>query len=231
MEIVTKYQTKNMAYQTATPIAPVGIILHSTGANNPNLRRYVDYPERLGVNQFGNHFNRGNADQIAHYYIGLEKDGKVIAVQTLPLDIACWGCGGGNKGSANYNPHAHIQIEICEDQTADQTYYTACFKGAAELCADLCREYGWSSEAVISHKEAAEQGLASAHEDPEHWLSKNGHSMTRFRTLVKKRMNGKTPTTMYRVHAGSFKQRGGAEAMSRKLEEAGFETWIEEVTL
>ena len=39
---------------------PQGIVVHSTGANNPNLNRYVGPDDGiLGVNRYGNYWNRG----------------------------------------------------------------------------------------------------------------------------------------------------------------------------
>ena len=39
MEVIRCYQTKNPCYQKGTAMKPVGIVVHSTGANNPNLCR------------------------------------------------------------------------------------------------------------------------------------------------------------------------------------------------
>ena len=53
MNIIMAYATKNDCYIVKQPITPVGIVLRSTGVNNPNLKRYVDclvclaYTEKL----------------------------------------------------------------------------------------------------------------------------------------------------------------------------------------
>jgi N-acetylmuramoyl-L-alanine amidase len=47
MNIITAYATKNDCYVIKQPMTPVGIVLHSTGANNPHLKRYVDCPLRI----------------------------------------------------------------------------------------------------------------------------------------------------------------------------------------
>lgn len=50
--------TNNACYKAGKKITPKGIMVHSTGANNPNLRRYVQPDDGfLGTNQYGNHFN------------------------------------------------------------------------------------------------------------------------------------------------------------------------------
>ena len=47
------YARNNGAFKAARPMpqgSPAGIIIHSTGANNPNLKRYVNAPEICGAN-------------------------------------------------------------------------------------------------------------------------------------------------------------------------------------
>lgn len=44
MKIYNVMQTKNPAYVLARPTRPIGILVHSTGASNNELRRYVDAP-------------------------------------------------------------------------------------------------------------------------------------------------------------------------------------------
>ena len=119
MEIIQCYQTKNPCYRKGTPMKPVGIVVHSTGANNPHLCRYVDCPERLGVNRYGNHWNRPEAATLVHGAIGLDKEGFVTVVNTLPYTMAAWGVGKGSRGSYNYDPTGHIQFEMCEDDLTD----------------------------------------------------------------------------------------------------------------
>ena len=50
--------TKNRCYKEGKKITPKGIMVHSTGANNPNLKRYVGPDDGLlGANKYGNHWN------------------------------------------------------------------------------------------------------------------------------------------------------------------------------
>jgi toxin secretion/phage lysis holin len=54
----THLLTNNDCYKAGKTITPKGIMVHSTGANNPNLKRYVGPDDGLlGVNQYGNHWN------------------------------------------------------------------------------------------------------------------------------------------------------------------------------
>jgi len=45
--------TENECYKRGNKIKPIGFMLHSTGANNPNLKRYVQPNDGLLGNNFG----------------------------------------------------------------------------------------------------------------------------------------------------------------------------------
>ena len=91
MKLIICHQTKNPCYIKAERMTPKGIVVHSTGANNPNLKRYVDCEAELGKNQYGNHWNQGSAQKMVHAFIGKDKNGNVTVVNTLPYDMACVG--------------------------------------------------------------------------------------------------------------------------------------------
>ena len=190
MEIIQCYQTKNPCYRKGTPMKPVGIVVHSTGANNPHLCRYVDCPERLGVNRYGNHWNRPEAATLVHGAIGLDKEGFVTVVNTLPYTMAAWGVGKGSRGSYNYDPTGHIQFEMCEDDLTDPSYFDQVMGTAVAYCARLCREYGLAAESIVSHKEAHALGYASNHGDPENWMGRFGMTMEDFRARVRAKLKG-----------------------------------------
>jgi N-acetylmuramoyl-L-alanine amidase CwlA len=190
MEIIQAYQTKNRCYQTARKAKHIGILVHSTGAVNKTLKRYVDSPERLGVNKNKNTWNNAETDKCMHAFIGYDKNNKVIVAQTLPYEYACWGCGSGKKGSYNRDPVAHIQFEICQGSNTDKAYYNEAVKAAEEYCAYLCKKYGWTSKNIVSHQEAAKRGYASNHSDPESWMKYFGDDMDKFRARVEARLNG-----------------------------------------
>ena len=199
MEIKQCILTKNDCYKEAQTIKPVGIVVHSTGANNPMLKRYVQPDDGLlGVNQYNNHWNQSDTEACVHAFIGKDKNGTVRCYQTLPWNYACWGVGRGSKGSYNYEPFGHIQFEICEDDLSDHAYFNAAFGLAEDLCAELCQQYGWSVDVIVSHAEAHKKGYGSNHGDPDHWLKKYGWTMDNFRAEVKKRLDAKK-TEMYRI--------------------------------
>ncbi len=191
--MITCLHTDSRCYQAAQEAIPVGIVLHSTGANNPYLKRYVqpskNAPDReallalLGENRNGNHWNR-DVTKSVHYIIGKRADGVVDTALIIPENFCAWGVGKGNKGSFNYNPTAHIQIEVCEDALKDKNYFLSCYAEAVALCADICRRHGWEADVIFSHKEAHKLGYASNHEDIDHWLKKFGYTMEDLREEV-----------------------------------------------
>lgn len=181
--------TKNDCYKAGKKITPKGVMVHSTGANNPNLRRYVGPDDgRLGVNLYGNHWNRSGLSKCTHAFIGKLKDGSVATYQVLPWDRRGWHCGSGSKGSGN---NTHISFEICEDGLTDPAYFGKVYQEAVELTAYLCKEFGLDPAAdgvVICHSEGHKRGIASNHGDVMHWFPKHGKSMDTFRKDVKAAM-------------------------------------------
>ena len=189
--------TNNACYKVGRKITPKGVMVHSTGANNPNLKRYVGPDDgKLGYNQYGNHWNQDKPDGrevCAHAFIGKLADGSVATYQTLPWDARGWHCGKGSKGSAN---DTHISFEICEDALTDSEYFSQVYREAVELCAYLCDMYEFDPMAdgvVICHSEGAARGIASNHSDVMHWFPKFGKNMDIFRADVKAAMEGTTP--------------------------------------
>lgn len=183
MDITQYYQTKNPCYISGRKIKPSGIVVHSTGANNPFLKRYVGPDDGvLGKNQYGNHWNKASATKCVHAFIGKAADGSVKVYQTLPWDYRCWGVGSGKKGSYN---SSHIQFEICEDSKKDQAYYDEAFALAKELCEYLSGKYSIKNENIVGHYEAHAAGYGSNHGDPRNWQKKFGDSMDKFRADVR----------------------------------------------
>lgn len=231
------FAKNNPCYKAARKMpagSPAGIIVHSTGANNPNLKRYVNAPEICGENPYKNYFDRADIEACPHAVIGLDKSGIVRTAQLLPWNICCWGCGGGSKGSYNYNP-AYIQFEICEDGLTDKKYFEKAFEQAAQLCAELMKSYPTIKiENVISHKEAHARGYASNHGDPDHWLAKFGKNMDWFRDLVKAKVQSaaEKPGTAkrYRVQIGAFTNNAGAKNYLAQAKAKGLNGFVIKVS-
>ena len=191
LDIIKAHAVKNLCYIAAKKMVPKGIVVHSTGANNPYLKRYVDAPDEVGTNRYGNHWNVAKPDGrtvCVHAFIGYDKNNQIRVAELLPLNICCWGVGRGKNGSYNSDP-AYIQFEICEDNLTDRTYYEKAFAVAAEYCAELCRTYGISTDKIVGHYEAYRPGYGSNHGDPDHWMKKFGETMDNFRAQVANVLN------------------------------------------
>lgn len=190
MEIVQYYQTNNPCYKAGRKITPSGIVVHSTGANNPYIKRYVGPDDGvLGKNQYNNHWNSAKANKCVHAWIGKVADGSLKVYQTLPWDHRCWGVGSGKHGSYN---NSHIQFEICEDGLEDAKYYEEAFNLAIRLSAFLCEKFGIKTENIVGHYEAYAAGYGSNHGDPRSWQKKFGGSMNQFRADVAALLNSNT---------------------------------------
>ena len=194
--------TQSTCYKGTRKFAPKGVLWHSTGANNPWLKRYVqpddkaadrsEWLNRLGKNQYGNDWNHKEVQAGLNFWIGKLADGTVAAVQTMPWDYRPWGCGSGSKGSCN---DTHIQFEICEDGLNDASYFNAVYKEACEVTAYLCRMFGidpkgtisykgLSVPTIIDHSGSHSLGLGSNHADIQHWSRKYGKTMENVRNDV-----------------------------------------------
>ena len=208
--------TENDCYKAGEKITPKGIMVHSTGANNPTLRRYVGPDDGLlGVNQYGNHWNRTGTNACVHAFIGKLADGSIATYQTLPWDYRGWHAGA----SAN---NTHIGFEICEDGLTDAVYFGKVYKEAVELCAYLCKLYGLTEKDILCHSEGYKKGVASNHSDVMHWFPKHGKSMDTFRADVKALLVEAETETLYRVQIGAFHSKKNAEDLVEKAKAAGF---------
>ncbi len=217
--------TKSGCYAANRTITPKGIMVHSTGANNPNLWRYVAPDDgTIGVNKYNNSFNTpdgGGRDVCPHAVIGKLKDGSVATVQILPWNRRGWHAGG----KAN---DTHISFEIAEDGLTDKAYFDKIYQEAVELCAMLCKEYNINPLInVIDHAEGYKLGIASAHADVGHWFGKFGKTMTMFRTAVKAEMGKQAePKKLYRVQVGAFSSKANAENFLKEIKKKGLEGYI-----
>lgn len=183
--------THNRCYYEEGSIDVRGIMVHSTGANNNSLKRYVQPDDGLlGKNQYSNDWNRYQEPGYGvcvHAFIGLDKNGNVCTYQTLPWNHRAWHSGGGANDT-------HISFEICEDDLTDKAYFDAVYKESAELCAYLCREFNLDplkDGVLICHSEGYQRGIASGHADVMHWFPRFGKSMDTFRKYVDDIMNKK----------------------------------------
>lgn len=180
--------TRNDCYSRGKHIIPKGIMVHSTGVNNPNIKRYVQPNDGIiGENRNNNDWNRPGISKCVHAFIGKTADGSVATYQTLPWDMRGWHCGRSGNDT-------HISFEICEDDLTDANYFNKVYREAVELTAYLCKMYNLDPLAdgvVICHYEGYKRGIASGHSDVEHWFPKFGKTMDMFRVDVSAEMNHK----------------------------------------
>ena len=193
MNLHKQILTQNACYKAGKMITPKGIMVHSTGANNPWLKRYVGPDDGLlGVNAAGTHWNTplpGGQQVCVHAFIGKLKDGSIATYQTLPWDMRGWHCGGQANST-------HIGFEICEDGLTDASYFNAVYREAVDLCVYLCKLYGLTEKDIICHSEGAAMGIASNHADVMHWFPKFGKSMDTLRAAVKEKLSEKEEPVM-----------------------------------
>ena len=203
-------QTQSTCYKGTSNMTVKGVLWHSTGANNPNLKRYVQPSDNatdrdamlklLGTNTNKNDWNHIERQAGLNCWIGKLADGTITTVQTMPWNYKPWGCGSGSKGSCN---NGWIQFEICEDALTDKNYFDKVYKEACEITAYLCDMYnidpkgtvnvnGVAVPTILCHADAHALGLGSNHGDVNHWFPKFGKSMDTAREDVAELMGKKT---------------------------------------
>lgn len=196
--------TQSTWYKGTRTQTPVGVLWHSTGANNPTLKRYVqpddDASDRqywlnlLGKNAYGNDWNHIEREAGVNFWIGKLADGTVTAVQVGPLNYRAWGCGSGSKGSCN---NGWLQFEICEDGLNDKAYFDKVYQEALEITAYVCKTYNIDPYGtskcgstyvpnITCHIESHNYGCGNNHGDVLHWFPKFGKNMQTIRDDVAK---------------------------------------------
>lgn len=220
-----KYSTKNPPlacfmrqstwYKGAGTVIVRGVCWHCTGANNPNLKRYVQPDDNaadknqmleiLGKNTNGNDWNHIYREAGVHGWIGKTANGTVLTIQAGEWNKKAWGVGAGSKGSCN---NGWIQFEICEDALTDKAYFDAVYKEACELTAYLCALYhldpmGYTTYAgvkvpiILCHQDTYQLGLGGNHSDVYNWFNKYGKKMEDVRRDVKAIMeSGELPVAV-----------------------------------
>ena len=205
--------TNSTCYKGTTKGTPVGVLWHSTGANNPLLKRYVQPSSNdpnyqsliklIGKNTYNNDFNHIDRQAGVNAWIGKLADGSVAAVQSMPWDYRPWGCGTGSKGSCNGKTGGPfwIQFEMCEDNLNNKEYFNKIYKEACEFTAYVCKMFninpkgtvnynGVKVPTILCHYDSYKLGLGSGHYDVYNWFNKYGKTMDNVRsdveTLIKK---------------------------------------------
>ena len=200
--------TQSTCYKGTGTMEVKGVLWHSTGANNPWLKRYVQPDDNasnkdellrlLGTNPNRNDWNHISIEAGLNAWIGKLADGTMATVQTMPWNYRPWGCGAGNRGSCN---NGWIQFEICEDSLGDQAYFNAVYQEACEFTAYICKMYGIdpngsvsfggvSVPTILCHQDSYKLGLGSNHADVYHWFNRYGKTMDDVRSDVSRLLSG-----------------------------------------
>lgn len=194
--------TQSTCYKGTTKMVVKGILWHSTGANNPNLKRYVQPDDNapnkqellklIGVNKYQNDINHIKRNMGMNCWVGQLANGDVTTIQSMPWDFRPWGCGSGPKGSCN---SGWIQFEICEDGLNNKEYFEKVYKEACEITAYLCDMFdidphgtsilnGVEVPNILCHQDSYRLRLGSNHGDIYHWFLKFGKDMDDVRNDV-----------------------------------------------
>ena len=198
--------TQSTCYKGSYEMAPLGVLWHSTAANNPSIKRYVQPDDNatnkeelialIGKNTYGNDWNHIYLEAGVNAFVGKLNDGTIASVQVLPWNYKPWGCGKGAKGTCN---NGWLQFEICEDNTTNKSYFEAVYKEACELTAFYCTMFnlnpkgavtfnGVQVPVILDHATACKLGLGSNHGDVQHWFSKHNKTLDDVRNDVAKLM-------------------------------------------
>lgn len=217
-------QTMGKCYRNTQEMEVKGVLWHSTGANNPNLSRYVQPSDNdpnkaalialIGDNKYNTDWNHTQVNAGLNAFIGYLRDGSVGTIQTMPWNFRPWGCGSGIKGSCN---NGWIQFEICEDNLQNEEYFREVYKQAVYLTAYLCKKYnlnpkgtvnfeGQKVPVILCHSEAHALGLGSNHADVMHWFPKYGKSMQTVREDVAMLLNTTEPEEEEEVTQEQFNE-------------------------
>lgn len=206
-------QTQSTCYKETPTMTIKGVLWHSTGANNPELRRYVQpsdtkpaedtysrdkWLELLGKNSNGNDWNHVANDVGMNCWVGQLADGTVTTVQTMPWNYVPWGVASGVENPCN---NGWIQFEICEDGLSDTSYFNKIYAEACEITAYLCKMYninpkgtvnvdGQQVPTILCHYDAYTYGLGSGHSDVYHWFNLHGKTMDNVRSDVASLLSG-----------------------------------------
>lgn len=204
------FMTQSTCYKGTGKMVVKGVLWHSTGANNPTLKRYVQPDDNaknrdelialIGKNAYGNDWNHIYRKAGLNCWIGKLADGTITTIQTMPWDYKPWGCGSGSKGSCN---NGWIQFEICEDGLTDSAFFKKVYDEACEITAYLCKMFGIDPNGTVSvngvsvptilcHADSHKLGLGSNHGDVNHWFPKHGKSMATARADVAALLKGTT---------------------------------------
>lgn len=138
--------------------------------------------------------------------------------------------------SSNSNDQRAITIECASNKTSPYTMNEAVYNSLVNLCIDICRRNGktkllWFNDKSksLSYEPKSNEMVITVHRwftdksCPGDWLYSRLGDLA---NTVTKQLAGNNEEYMYRVQVGAYKKKSNADAMIKKLKQAGFEGFI-----
>lgn len=150
-EVNQQFINNNRSYKA---LVPQGIVIHCTDSPGSTAQNNRDY------------FNRVYVGASAHYFV----DWIGNPVQCIPNTEVAWHAGP----YANYR---YLSIEMCMPYSHNEHDFYIVYNKTVQLAASLCKQYGWTSNNVFSHKYISDTYHQTDHQDPYAYLAEYGKSM------------------------------------------------------
>ncbi|MGL5245522.1 MAG: N-acetylmuramoyl-L-alanine amidase, partial [Sarcina sp.] len=148
------------------PLNPIGLVIHDTDNEGATAQNNHDY------------FNRVYVGASAHYFVDWNK-----AIKTIPENEVAWHAGY----TAN---HKFLSIEMCVPKNNNQSEFNKVYENTVELAAKVCKEHGWTSQQIYSHRYCSYTWHQTDHEDPYAFLKQFGKSWSDLLSDIQKRIDG-----------------------------------------
>lgn len=184
------------------------------------------------------YFAKASSKSSANYVVG--KDGS-IGLSVEEKDRA-WTSGGKDKNgnvirvngiSGADIDHRAVTIEVASDTTDPYKITNAAYKSLIDLLVDICqrnniKELKWKADKSLVGQ-VDKQNMAV-----HRWFANKacpGDYLYGLHNKIAKEVNarlnpGTTAKTIYRVQVGAFSKKANADAMLKKLKEAGFDGFV-----
>ena len=163
-------------------------------------------------------FNNNMGDVVVHYYID-----ETACWHILADDTVGWHAADGSNGPGNTKS---IAIEIIMDGSGDSSDKGAEDRGA-KLAAYLLYTYGLGIDKMKTHRDWYSKKYCPAFILP-HWSDFRAKVEKYLTELKKPVVEPVKPVKLYRVQVGAYAVKANAEAMQKKLKDAGFDSIIKE---
>ena len=138
--------------------------------------------------------------------------------------------------SSNSNDQRAVTIECASNKTSPYIMNEAVYNSLVNLCVDICKRNGktkllWFNDKSksLSYEPKSNEMVITVHRwfanksCPGDWLYSRLDDLA---NTVTKQLAGDNDEYMYKVQVGAFKQKSNADAMLKKLKQAGFEGFI-----